>query len=154
MCFAAINEQEVGIDNGRIGIHPLQAACPETQGPQSDALEPDISIESTLSHLYRKRNVGMDQVQQTGYAVASESQPVPMDLIDGVGVRAEPLEYLGPDAKRACRSGFLPIFYGLEDRGFSLTEIRKSDVCQLHQGNLAHGRMIAPCPIPGSNRNR
>jgi hypothetical protein len=63
MCFAAIDEQEIGINDGRIGIHPLQAACSETQGPQSDALEPDIGIENTLMHLYRKPNVAMDQVQ-------------------------------------------------------------------------------------------
>jgi hypothetical protein len=47
-----------------------------------------------------------------------------MDLLDGVGVRAEPLEYLGPNARRACRRGFLPIFYGVENRGFSFTEIK------------------------------
>ena len=45
------------------GIHPLQAACSETQGPQSNALEPDIGIESTLMQLHRKPNFGMDQVQ-------------------------------------------------------------------------------------------
>jgi hypothetical protein len=49
-------------------------------------------------NLYRKPNVGMDQVQQTGYAVTPESQPVPMDLIADVDVRAEPFEYFGPDA--------------------------------------------------------
>jgi len=38
-----------------------------------------------------------------------------MNLLDGVGVRAALLEYLGPDARRACRRGFLPIFYGVEN---------------------------------------
>jgi hypothetical protein len=145
MCFRAIDEQEIGIDDGRICIHPLQAASSETQGAQSGAFEPDVRIESTLTHLYRKANIRVDQVQQACYAVASESQPVPMNLLDGIGVRAEPLEYLSPDAKGACRCGFLPIFYGLKNRGFSFTEIKKSQICKLHQGNLIHGRMI---PFP------
>ena len=99
MCFGAIDEQEIGVDDGRICIYPSQPASPETQRAQSGALEPDVRIESALTHLYGKANIGMNQIQQACYAVASESQPVPMNLLDGIGVRAEPLEYLSPDAR-------------------------------------------------------